>query len=156
MTVAWKRDFSRTKFLHKNFPSSLTLSYTITKKPKQKFCVKVIEGPKTPEGLSDRVFFRILSDSVPFRFFSNFSFLDSLDFSVVGSSLWSSVTGGPLWVHSDRLFKMFLSDRFLYCVISPLFPVCQYFLIKRWYRCFIKNRSSVLPYIFKKTFTLNN
>ena len=81
MKIIWK-------FLYENFPPSPTLSYTITKKPKQKFCAKVIECHKTPESLSDRVLFRVLSDNVLFRFFSDWIFFR---FSVVGSSRWSSV-----------------------------------------------------------------
>ena len=81
MKIIWK-------FLYENFPPSPTLSYTITKKPKQKFCAKVIECHKTPESLSDRVLFRslVIMCSLGFSVIGSF-----LDFSVVGSSLWSSV-----------------------------------------------------------------
>ena len=41
---------SKAKVLYENFSPSPTLSYTITKKPKNKICAKIIEGPKTPEG----------------------------------------------------------------------------------------------------------
>ena len=41
-------------------------------------------------------------------------------------------------------------------VISALFLVCSYFLIKTCYYFFIKNRCSVLHYIFKKKFILIN
>ena len=40
-----KTRLSKTKFLHENLPTSLTLSCIITKKPKIVFCgIKVIEG----------------------------------------------------------------------------------------------------------------
>ena len=75
--------------------------------------------------------------------------LFSLTSSVILFSLGFSVIGS--FLQSDGLFKRVLS-----WVISPLFPVCWYFFIKRCYHFFLLKQIFCLHYIFKKTFTSNN
>ena len=90
--------------MRKIFPISHSIIY-YNQKAEKSFCgTKVTEGPETPEGPH--------SSSVLSRFLSDWVFFRSL---------------------SDRVLFVVLSDRFLSWVISPLFPVCRYFFIKRCY-----------------------
>lgn len=88
-----------------------------------------------------------LESSVVIVIFGFLSVNYFVDFLVIESSLWFS-----LW-----LFRRVLSERFLSWVISPFFPVCQYFFNQKvLLRFLIKKRFSVLHDIFKKMFTVNN
>ena len=52
VNVTRKRGLPKPKFLYENFSPSLTLSCAVTKNLKRVFAgAKLIEGPKTPEGL---------------------------------------------------------------------------------------------------------
>ena len=85
--------------------------------------------------LSDRVLFKVLSDSVLFRFLNDKVLSES---PVIGSLKGSSVIDSPVGL--SVLFFWYAGT----------------FLSKGATTFFIKNRCSVLHYIFKKTFTLNN
>lgn len=150
MTLAWKWDLPRSKFLDEIFSLSPTLSYTITKKPKRIFAAqKSLKVPKLSNSLnerflssvlSDRVFFRFLSDWVFFRFLTDkilfrvFSDMVLFEFSMIDSSKGSLVIDSSLGL--SVLFFRYAST----------------FFMKRCYHFVIKNRCSVLHHIFKKTF----
>ena len=79
------------------------------------------------------VFFRYISEWVFFRFFSDSVLFES---SVLGSSSGSSVMDSSLGF--------------------SVLPVCSYSFIKMCSTFFIMSKSSVLRYISKKKFILNN
>ena len=65
MTIAWKRGLPRPSFLYENLSPSPTLSYTITKKPKEFLCgEKNTEGSEVTEFLQWQVIFTVLNDRV--------------------------------------------------------------------------------------------